>query len=210
MHCADHSSSPSMSPSPVTATASSEWPAPSSDGVCNSFIVDVWTDTAVSEARHRVRDDAPPARRRCRASTWDSRPTARQSSTDRSASRPSRSSGRSSSDRGSTTMRTGSRREPHAVLHGDDPRRLHRRPRPLARVAVHARSGPRGAPELRRVHRGRRCAGDGVDDVRVGHRARVRGQGPVGVEVAVRDSVLGVHEPRADRRSRRADRVHER
>ena len=79
-----------------------------------------------------------------------------------------------------------SQREPHPVLHGDLARRLHRRPGQLARLALHAPARSRRAAELRRVHRGRRRAGDGVDDVRVDPRPRVRRQGAGGVEVAVR------------------------
>ena len=59
-------------------------------------------------------------------------------------------------------QRRESRGEPHAVLHGDDARRLHRGPERLARMALHPRPGPRRPAELRRVHRRGRRARDGV------------------------------------------------
>ena len=49
----------------------------------------------------------------------------------------------------------------------------------------------------------------GLDDVRMGARPRVRRQGSAGVEVAVRDSVLGLHAQAAAGGIRGADRVHE-
>ena len=44
----------------------------------------------------------------------------------------------------------GVHREPHSVLHGDHPRRLHRRPRQFAGLAVHPQARGRRAAELRR------------------------------------------------------------
>ena len=73
-----------------------------SDGVCNAYLVDVWTMSAyrrqgIASAMVRLLVDM------FRASTSDCRPTTRRSSTPRSASASSRSSGRSSPAAGSTT-----------------------------------------------------------------------------------------------------------
>ena len=57
--------------------------------------------------------------------------------------------------RGFRAPRIGSHSEPHPVLHGDHARRLHRRPRQLAGLAVHPQARGRRAVELRRVHRRR-------------------------------------------------------
>ena len=102
-------------------------------------------------------------------------------------------------------------REPHAVLHGDLARRLHRRPEPLAGLAVHAGARRRRAAELRR--------GSSPGSAR-SRWARRRTSGssttssPASPESEWRwpyeAAVLGLHAPLVDRRPGRSDHVHER
>ena len=91
------------------------------------------------------------------------------------------------------------RSDEDAVLHGDDGRRLHRRHRQLARVAVRgsAKRRHRGGG-VRRLLRRRRRDGDGEDDVRVGLRPRAPRRGAGEVAAMVRGhAVLGLHARRA-------------
>ena len=92
---------------------------------------------------------------------------------------------------------TGGRRK-DAVLHGNQHRRVHRRPGQLPRLALpgarrRARRGPVGD-----VHRRRRCDGDGRHHLRVdaGAREAARRSGQV-ARVLRRHPVLGLHPPRA-------------
>ena len=165
-----------------------------SDGVCNAYLVDVWTASP-----YRRQGIASTMIRRCStkcpASTSASRPTMRRSSTRRSASSRSPSSGRWSSARGSTTTRTEgdvslTQYYTATTLDGfiadpnDSLEWLFTRDQdhdgPLNYAAFIADVG---------------ALAMGSDDVRVDPRPRVRRQGPERVEVAVRPPVLGVHAP---------------
>ena len=93
-----------------------------SDGVCNAYLVDVWTSfdyrrQGIATSMMRLLIE------RCRDSTSGCRPTTRRRCTRRSAFARSPSSGRSSSARGSTTTRT-ARRSPlrHSARRALNPR----------------------------------------------------------------------------------------
>ena len=102
------------------------------------------------------------------------------------------------------------RREPNPVLHGDEPRRLHRRPGQLAGLALHARSTTDGplnyADFIAGV--GALAMGSTTYEWILDH--EFAGKDPAEWTWPYDIPVLGLHPPAAAGRPRRAGRVHER